>query len=367
MTKNIEAENRQLRQQLRLLLEEARINEGKWQRLDRLEKSLIATHTLPKLIRALLEDYKNSYDTDAVTLVLSDPEYEITRTLERAEPNSSKMPGLVLLEKLYATPRRPHLGAFNPEVESAIFDPWPEGCRSMVLLPLERKGELIGSLNMASCTDERFTTDRSTDFLERLAAVFSICLENALNHERIKLVGLVDALTGAYNRRYFETRCHEEVAHARRYRQPLSCMFLDIDKFKHINDTFGHLAGDEALRHVAYLIKSQLRGNDVFARYGGEEFVVLLPRTEARQTCQIAERIRSTISIQPLQLQSETHHPITISIGVSQLADGIDGEEAGAVIIEKLLGSADGALYQAKEGGRNRVVCDGNSSQISIN
>ena len=360
MTKNIEAENRQLRQQLKSLLEEARINEAKWRRLDRLEKDLIATHSLPELIRALLEDYKNSCDTDAVTLVLSDPEYEINRTLERTEPNSLTLPGLVLLEKLYTTSRQPYLGPFDPEVENAIFDPWPEGCRSMVLLPLVRKGELIGSLNMASCEVGRFTADRSTDFLERLAAVLAICLENALNHERIKLSGQVDALTGAYNRRFFETRCHEEMANARRYRQPLSCMFLDIDKFKHINDTFGHLAGDEALRHVAGLIKSQLRGNDVFARYGGEEFVVLLPRTEARQTCQIAERIRTTISAQPLQFHPGTHHSITISIGVSQLADGFDGEEDEAAIIEKLLGAADGALYQAKESGRNRVVCDGN-------
>ena len=360
MTKNIEAENRQLRQQLRSLLEEARINEGKLRRLDRLEKNLIATHTLPDLIRSLLEDYKNSFDTDAVTLVLSDPEYEITRTLERSETDSSKMPGLVLLDKLYATSQRPHLGPFDPEFENAIFDPWPEGCQSMILLPLIRQGKLIGSLNMASCAEERFTADRSTDFLERLAAVFAICLENTLNHERIKLLGLMDALTGAYNRRYFETRCHEEVAHARRYSQPLSCMFLDIDKFKHINDTFGHLVGDDALRHVACLIKSQLRGNDVFARYGGEELVVLLPRTEARLTCQIAERIRSSISTQPLRLDSETHHPVTISIGVSQLADGFDQEVASSAVIEKLLGSADGALYQAKEGGRNRVVCDGN-------
>jgi diguanylate cyclase (GGDEF)-like protein len=357
MNKDIEAENRQLRQQLRSLLDEARINEKKWRRLDLLEKNLIATHTLPDLIKVMLEDYKYAFDTDAVTLVLADPEYEITHTLERAKRYSSTVPGLVLLEKLYAANLQPYLGPFDTELQSAIFDPWPAGCKSMILLPLMRQGELIGSLNMASCMADRFTADRSTDFLERLAAIFSICLENSLNHERLKLIGLVDPLTGAYNRRYFETRCHEEVAHARRYRQPLSCLFLDVDKFKRINDTLGHLAGDEVLRHVACLIKSQLRSNDVFARYGGEEFVVLLPRTEARQACQIAERIRSTIAMQPFQPHPEESHAITISIGVSQLPEEFSGDDGAS--IEKLIGAADGALYQAKESGRNKVVWEG--------
>lgn len=358
MKNNLQAENQLLRRKLQSLLDEARLNENKWRRLDRLEKQLIATRTLPELMQVILQGYKSEYEIDAVTLVLSDPEYEITRTLEREKQGSSKVSGLVILENVCADNMQPYLGPFDTEQQRAIFDPWPAECQSMILLPLMRQGELIGSLNMASCRAERFTADSSTDFLERLAVIFSICLENTLNNERLKLVGLTDHLTGVFNRRYFETRCNEEVANARRYQDPLACMFLDIDKFKHINDTFGHLIGDEVLRNVASLIQSQLRNNDVIARYGGEEFVALLPRTALRQACEIAERIRSTVAAQPLQAMPGESPTVTISIGVAMLPEKLAEDDKTSA--HKLLCSADEALYRAKESGRNRVVSEEN-------
>jgi diguanylate cyclase (GGDEF)-like protein len=350
----LQDENKLLRQKLQSLLEEARLNENKWRRLNQLEKQLIATRTLPDLIQAILQSYKSAYEIDVVTIVLADPEYEITRTLEREKQGSSNVPGLVVMEKLSTNSTLPFLGSFDSENTRAIFDPWPTGCHSMALLPLLKRGELIGSLNMASCDADRFTTDSSTDFLERLAAIFSICLENTLNNERLKLVGLTDHLTGVFNRRYFDTRCNEEVANARRHHRPLACMFLDIDKFKRINDDHGHLTGDEVLRTVASLIQSQLRNIDVIARYGGEEFVVLLPRTALVQACDIAERIRATIAGQLIQAASEKQLKMTISIGVAMLPEKLTEDDA--TTSQKLLSSADAALYRAKENGRNRVV-----------
>ena len=355
MEKPLQTENQRLRQQLQTLLDEARLNEKKLFRLDQLEKQLIATRSLPELIQVILQDYKSVCDIDAVTLVLTDPEYEVARILEGEKRENTKIPGLVLLEKLYLDNTHPYLGTFDAELQGAIFDPWPAGCQSIALLPLMRQNELIGSLNLGSCEAERFSADNGTDFLERLTAIFSICLENALNHERLKLVGLTDPLTGVNNRRYFETRFHGEISHARRHLLPLACMFLDIDKFKHINDNFGHLAGDEVLRNVASLIKLQLRSNDIIARYGGEEFVVLLPQTALRQACEIAERIRATIASQPLQPLPGKNLEVTISIGVAMLPGKLaeDDRTSG----QNLISSADAALYQAKENGRNRVVC----------
>lgn len=355
MANDLKIENRLLRRQLQALLDEARLNEKKLRRLEQLESQLIAACSLPELLQVMLQDYKTACDTDAVTLVLADPEYEITRFLEAEKRGNAEMPGLVLLEKLYSDKMRPYLGAFDPERPGAIFDPWPEGCRSMALLPLVRQGELIGSLNLGGCKVERFTSDSSTDFLERLTAVFSICLENVLNQERLKLAGLTDPLTGVYNRRYFESRCHAEIAHARRHRLPLACMFLDIDKFKSINDNHGHLAGDEVLRCVAKTIGAQLRSNDVVARYGGEEFVVLLPQTTCRQACEIGERIRGTIAAQSLQPLPDAHLSVTISIGIAGLST--DSAADDGTLAQQLVQSADAALYRAKEGGRNRVIC----------
>lgn len=355
MANDLQTENQLLRSQLQSLLEEARLNERKLRRLEQFERLLIATRSLPELIRVMLHDYKHASDTDAVTLVLVDPEYEITRFLESEKRGNAEVPGLVLLEKPYAGNAGPYLGAFDAERPGAIFDPWPEGCRSMALLPLTRQGETIGSLNLGSCTAERFAAGCGTDFLERLAAVFSICLENALNHERLELAGMTDPLTGVHNRRYFETRCHSEIAHARRYRQPLACMFLDIDKFKGINDNLGHLAGDEVLRNVAKRIRSQLRSADVVSRYGGEEFVALLPHTGRKRACEVAERVRRTIAAQPLEPLPGKSLDVTISIGVAMLPEESVGDDAAAA--SRLIGSADAALYRAKEGGRNKVVC----------
>ncbi|MDD4911591.1 MAG: sensor domain-containing diguanylate cyclase [Sideroxydans sp.] len=358
---SLEIENQLLRRQLQSLLDEARLNEKKWQHVDQLEKKLIATRALPELLQILLEDYRS--DTESVTLALLDLNCEIKHILERESHNDTEIPGLVLLDRMNTDDLVPHLGIFNTDHPRAIFDPWPTNSESMMLLPLLRQGELIGTLNLASSTVGRFAADSSTDFMERLANIFSICLENSLNHERLKQVGLTDPLTGIFNRRYFETRCQEEVANVRRYQTTLTCMFLDIDKFKRINDTYGHPAGDDVLRNVARLIKAQLRSNDVLARFGGEEFVVLLPQTGTQHACEIAERIRHAISARPFHLGESNHLTVTISIGVASIKDKLVGDDMA--VANNLLASADGALYLAKNGGRDQVVCEGERTELN--
>lgn len=345
------------------MLEEARLNEKKLRRLDQIERRLISTRSLSELIQILLQEYKSAYDLDAVTLVLADPEYEIAHFLESEMRGGSDLPGLVLLQQLCSADTQPSLGAFDETRAGAIFVPWPSACMSMAQLPLLSRGELIGNLNLASAKPGRFAADNGTEFLERLTAIFSICLDNALNHERLKQAGLTDPLTGVNNRRYFDSRCGDEVAHARRHDAPLACMFLDIDKFKRINDTFGHHAGDEVLRQAAQLIKLQLRCHDIIARYGGEEFVVLLPQTALAQACEIAERIRSTMAEHPFGLSSAEKLNVTLSIGVAMLPD--ESSEELCACVQKLVSAADAALYQAKASGRNRVVCDGMKSSDS--
>lgn len=364
MENDLQAENQYLRQQLQLMLGAARQNEEKLRRFDQLELRIIVTHSLAGLVRTLLQDYKTVFDLDAVTLALSDPDYEAARILEGINENGADIPGLILLEDavmlkaLYGGSTIPFLGAFDAARHRALFASASCTPASVALLPLISREELIGSLNMGSCSQERFTDDSGTNFLERLAAIAAICLENALNHERLRLVGLTDPLTGINNRRYFEHRCLEEIAYACRHGLPLACLFLDADKFKRINDTLGHQAGDAVLKRIAVLIKSQLRASDIPARYGGEEFVVLLPKTSLSNACEIAERIRSTISAQPFQPLPSESVSITISIGISMLAT-VTAEKDVETLAEMLISGADEALYRAKENGRNQVVVSG--------
>jgi diguanylate cyclase (GGDEF)-like protein len=142
-------------------------------------------------------------------------------------------------------------------------------------------------------------------------------------------------------------------------------MFLDIDKFKRINDSYGHPTGDEVLRSVARLIQSQLRSGDTIARHGGEEFVVLLPKSELHHALQIAERIRAGIEEKPFQAHSGQPIRVTISIGLSMLpAKNLAADNLQCA--EQLVAAADQALYQAKHKGRNRVECAGGLPPVTV-
>ncbi len=156
-----------------------------------------------------------------------------------------------------------------------------------------------------------------------------------------------DGLTGLYNRRYLDESLAQAFADAKRYGRELSVVVCDIDHFKRVNDTFSHQMGDVVLKEVARLLKSGVRQGDTVARYGGEEFVIVLPEACAQSAAHIVERIRQTIQNHPWH----TFHPglkITMSAGLS---DDLSSEN-----YEKLVGTADKKLYEAKRGGRNRLV-----------
>jgi diguanylate cyclase (GGDEF)-like protein len=153
-------------------------------------------------------------------------------------------------------------------------------------------------------------------------------------------------MTGLWNRRRFFTLAEAERERSRRYGRPLSLMMLDIDRFKLINDHYGHDVGDQAIIHIARVCEAQKRPHDVAARIGGEEFVVLMPETDLAGAGIVAERLREAIAGEGFQNGNETIKP-TVSIGVT----AGDGNTA----VHDLLKTADLALYDAKEGGRNRV------------
>jgi diguanylate cyclase (GGDEF)-like protein len=158
-----------------------------------------------------------------------------------------------------------------------------------------------------------------------------------------------DALTRAHNRRYLVDRLASETAYARRHATKLSLILFDIDHFKLVNDTYGHVAGDEVLREVAALVSRLIRTEDVFARLGGEEFVVLARGIGHASAGQFAERIR--LAVERLEVASEDAVVrVTISLGYAALDELGDGQRTG----EGLLRLADARLYGAKRAGRNR-------------
>jgi diguanylate cyclase (GGDEF)-like protein len=158
-----------------------------------------------------------------------------------------------------------------------------------------------------------------------------------------------DALTRAHNRRYLVERLASEIAYARRHSAPLSLIMFDVDHFKRVNDTYGHLTGDDVLREVAALVQRMIRTEDVFARYGGEEFVVLARGIEHDNAGRFSERIR--MSVERLEISSGTEVvKVTISSGFASLDELGEGQRTA----EGLLRLADARLYGAKSAGRNR-------------
>lgn len=167
-------------------------------------------------------------------------------------------------------------------------------------------------------------------------------------HEEIYRLTIIDALTQAHNRRALLEFLDRELVRSQRHGRPVALILLDIDHFKSINDQFGHLAGDFALRELAQLIRSVVRREDLFARYGGEEFALVLVETGLPQAAEVAERIRRTIEGHVFRYE-DSEFRLTVSIGVAATPGG---EE---LTTTEMIRRADEKLYQAKHSGRNRV------------
>ena len=183
-------------------------------------------------------------------------------------------------------------------------------------------------------------------------------------HDEIYRLTTTDGLTQVYNKRYFLKEMEREMSRSIRYSRELSLVMCDIDHFKSINDTYGHLAGDYVLKQVAQRIRRHIRRDDVLARYGGEEFVLMLPELPKNKAIGTAEKLRKLIESEPFEFDNVTI-PITLSMGVAGLPEYI--EEVGGGSPEEMskdincfafIKIADDRLYRAKEGGRNMVVGD---------
>jgi diguanylate cyclase (GGDEF)-like protein len=167
--------------------------------------------------------------------------------------------------------------------------------------------------------------------------------------QHLNLLAITDGLTHLYNHRYLHERLEEEVLYAQKAKAPLTCLMLDIDNFKHLNDRWGHPYGDSVLAAIARILRENTRKTDVCGRYGGEEFLVILSNTPLAIGQQTAERIRTAVETFPFREKGE-RIPITLSVGVASLP-----AEGPALTKDQFIAQADEALYLAKASGKNRV------------
>ncbi len=222
-----------------------------------------------------------------------------------------------------------------------------EGIRSLIAIPLISDKGPVGILYSDDFKPSRFAPTL-TDSLRMLATQAVIAIQKQQAFEQIKDLSIRDPLTGLYNRRYLNKVLGSEIERALRLNRPLSLILFDIDKFKQVNDFYGHVMGDHVLQELSKYFESILRPYDVLSRFGGEEFVILMSETGQGEAVASAERLRKVVS--ELELLPD-HAKVTCSFGVCTLP----GTAKGAITPNEFIQYADKALYQAKHEGRNQV------------
>ena len=351
-----------LRRQVAKQLDAARHNEQIHIRFQAIELALLSAQDFSEIAHYLQGDFKENQNLGAVSLVLLDVENEISSALCSTNGRHECPKGIKLthdpleIEFLELIGQTPFLSRYLPEEHQWLFQDVKDKEGSIAVLPFIRRGQLIGCLALFGRDASRYQSGAATEFLQRLAAVTAICVENCLNYERLRRLSLTDTLTGLANRRELEKWMNIEISRSLREVLPLTCLYLDVDFFKKVNDTYGHDVGDLVLQKVANVMLNTVRTGDVLARIGGEEFVVILPGITGLIAIETAERIRCAVANATIDIDGKMPLKVSISVGLASFIPRAGSIGDSGEIAEQLLTRADRALLDAKEQGRNRVV-----------
>jgi two-component system cell cycle response regulator len=246
--------------------------------------------------------------------------------------------------------------ADNPMMDDVRFFVKDYKAESVLVVPIVWNDEVLGTLFIRAKRSAKSFSQKEINFCQ----VVANSSYNALKHARmfstvvkekdhLRILAITDQLTGVFNHSYFYTRLEDEFRRAERYGLPISCIMIDVDNFKQINDNYGHRKGDIVLKEVAQSIKRTIRKSDLVARYGGEEFAAILPHTDLAGGVNEAERIRKMVESLVFEDISKEDY-VTVSLGVATFpSDGIANAE-------DIIAKADNALYKAKNRGKNITI-----------
>ncbi|MHB9095167.1 MAG: GGDEF domain-containing protein [Eubacteriales bacterium] len=332
------------REKIRELSSQLDRNEFESRLLREINTAITSTFELPEILSLILQVLTTLVNTQGVSLLLVN---ETDSTLRIAESHGLSTNDI---ENFYIYYAKLNEGIFH-EILEAKQPRFIEGGEDLAIplllsVPLVSRNKVIGFLNIHSMYKNRPLTNEKIELVYALASQASIAISNAQMYALMREQAIIDQCTGLYNFRYFQQKLDEEIITATNNSENLSLVILDIDHFKHVNDTWGHLYGDNVLRELANLLKRNVRAEDSVCRYGGEEFAIIFPRCDTEITFKIAERIRTRIEeTTTTDRRSFFKEPITVSIGVTQFDPSINKTT--------LIGWADSALYWAKNNGRN--------------
>ncbi len=229
----------------------------------------------------------------------------------------------------------------NIREDSLFIESETSFVRSIACIPMVVYNDVIGVINVTNKKNGKEFSGQDIKMLKAVADQAAV----AVNKAQLWDMAVTDSLTGLYVRRYFMVKLQEEIHRAERYDKIISVIMADLDRFKNINDTYGHDAGDRALEAISHFLQKNIRDVDAIARYGGEEFVMLIPDADKEAAFSLAERLREGLA----KVQLDNLPPITVSLGIATFpTDGTD--------VDDLIKKADAAMYAAKRAGRNKSV-----------
>jgi len=315
------------------------------------------------LIRETLEDHfgrgtVTGVSTGAEALAQNLPSFDIILS----DYNLPDCLGIELLEQIKERCRTPVIMVTGENVGQIAIDAIKRGATDYVV----KVGDYLftiplvvqKNLTVAKVMRENDSLRQSLE--QALAEVKDKNAQLEASLKRVEELAATDPLTGLYNRRHFGKVIDQLVAEAQRYGKDLSCVMIDMDGFKQLNDTFGHQMGDQLLMMAGKVISANMRRMDVAARYGGDEFVLLLPHANDVDAAQVAQRIREEFKQSAAALLKKPA-VVSMSVGIGSLSQN---KPAGG---DQLIGAADAALYLAKESGRDRVIANCNGSNAAQN
>ena len=323
-------------------------NEEVAKKFFEIEKKILSILDYTDLFEVLLNEIKEKFQVPYAWISIIDKS-EVSRLIQSLEKSDNLKKRLNVVtktsfEEVVGTGTRPVL--INEDMRSYQKLLPKQGktvIKSMAIAPLSLDGTIIGSLNQADTSRKRFQPGIDTSLLEQLAVKVSFCLSNVTAHEKLRYLAYHDPLTGLLNRRVMEAVLDREVKRKKRYPHHLSVVFLDLDKFKQVNDRFGHDCGDELLVYVADCLMALSRDIDVVSRFAGDEFVMILPETSQKNAQKLMDRIEAHLKLNPLVTSDGTPIFVSVSYGIASTEDDTQTSSAS------LLKAADQKLYTAKK------------------
>lgn len=332
---------------LKSIFERLKTNEEIARRFHTVETKILSILNFVDLFETLLTSIMKEFKVPYVWLSLI-KNSELTNLLQSQESSDILKERLNLINrntfiKLVGNNTKPILANKNLKPYFKIFPKTRKYLiKSIAVVPIFLDGEIVGSLNQADISPSRFQPGLDTSLLEHLTVKVSLCLSNVAAHEKLRLLANRDPLTGLFNRRVMEDILKREFARAIRYKKSLSVIFIDLDDFKNVNDTYGHDQGDDLLKYVAEQLIKMSREIDVVARFAGDEFVVILPETSSENAENLMSRFVLYLSKHPLK-KGKISIAAAISFGVASTEDKSIKDPL------QLLKKADKKLYRLKK------------------